>query len=285
MECLIVSLMWGLGILTYLIRKRLRIRKARKAQEPPPGWTINLALIRSDIHWSHVTGRSEIESPVRMHGFMHGDARLGAYSYVQSDCQIDSAWIGRFCSIARAVSTGLGEPPTDWLSTHPFVTDPGDHAAKLSVQDPGYMDWLVAPVQPFPGKGRTIIGHDVWIGHRPIIGSGVTVGDGAIIGAGALVMRDVLPFEIVGGVPAKRLRFRFDEETRAELLDLRWWDYDLSVIGPDIDYANVSEAIRKIREAIRSGRLPKLDPPRWQVTSDGARPLNEACDHVPDGTQ
>ncbi len=94
-------------------------------------------------------------------------------------------------------------------------------------------------------KGDIVIGNDVWIGYEAVILSGVTIGDGAIIGTRAVVTKDVPPYTIVGGVPAKPIRRRFDDETIAELLRLRWWDWDREKISRNIS-------------AIQSGNIAAL---------------------------
>ena len=83
-------------------------------------------------------------------------------------------------------------------------------------------------------KGDIVIGNDVWIGYEAVILAGVTIGDGAVIGSRAVVTKDVLPYTIVGGVPAKTIRRRFDEDTVEELLGLRWWDWPEEVIRENI---------------------------------------------------
>ena len=86
----------------------------------------------------------------------------------------------------------------------------------------------------FPHKGDTIIGNDVWIGHRAVILPGVNIGDGAIIGAYSLVSKDVAPYSIVGGNPAVEIRKRFTEEQIRQLLDLRWWDWNIEKITRNV---------------------------------------------------
>lgn len=108
--------------------------------------------------------------------------------------------IGRFCSIASDVTIFLGnEHHVDWVSTCPF--------AVLFPDEPSL---------PFPSrtKGRVVMGHDVWIGTGAMILSGVTIGNGAVIGAGSLVTKEVASYSIVGGVPARYIRYRFDESAR-----------------------------------------------------------------------
>ena len=137
--------------------------------------------------------------------------------------------IGRYCSIAEGVTILLGgNHRVDWVTTYPFhVFDPaGEHITG----------------QP-ASKGDVVIGNDVWLGDSCRIMSGVTVGDGACVAANAVVTRDVAPYSIVGGVPARLIRHRFGLDQIAALLEIRWWDwpperireaYD-TLMSPDID--------------------------------------------------
>lgn len=119
--------------------------------------------------------------------------------------------VGAYCSTARGSSVLLGGGHrTDWVTTYPF-----------SVLEPGLADIEGHPVT----RGDVVIGNDVWIGTDAMILSGVTVGDGVVIMARAVVTRDVAPYAIVGGVPAREIRKRFDDETIARLLALKWWDW------------------------------------------------------------
>lgn len=85
-------------------------------------------------------------------------------------------------------------------------------------------------------KGDIVIGNDVWIGYEAVIMAGVTIGDGAIIGARAVVTKDVPPYTIVGGVPAKQIRKRFSDETISELLKVKWWDWPIEKISHNIEF-------------------------------------------------
>lgn len=124
--------------------------------------------------------------------------------------------IGKFCSIAQNVTVFLGgEHRPDWVTTYPFNA-------------------LVPALSYIPGhprtKGDVVIGNDVWLGDGATILSGVRIGDGAVVGARALVTKDVPPYGIVGGNPAKLLRYRFEPEVVSRLLGLRWWDWVLADI-------------------------------------------------------
>jgi virginiamycin A acetyltransferase len=128
----------------------------------------------------------------------------------------DKLIIGRFCSIACGAK---------------FLFTCGNHARKSlsSYSFPIFFEeWEEDPkkiTDAWDNKGNTVIGNDVWIGYEAVIMQGVTIGDGTIIGTRAIVTRDVPPYTIVGCVPAKAIRKRYDEETIAELLKMKWWDW------------------------------------------------------------
>lgn len=160
---------------------------------------------------------------------------IGKYSYINKFCLVEkNTTIGRFCSIAYNAKIGLGSHPIDWVSTHQFAYDPKYKFVKEKRQ----FDQQ--------GKGKTIIGNDVWIGTNSIILAGVNVGDGAIIGANSLVTTDVEPYSIVHGTPAKHQRYRFDENIRSELLNIKWWNWDEKKIKENIDLFNNPEKVIEI---------------------------------------
>lgn len=144
------------------------------------------------------------------------DVAIGDYSYLGPCATAAHASIGRFCSIARDVSIGSGSHPSrGTISTHP--------AFYLSRPAKG---WSFASQDARIEYQHTTIGNDVWLGVRVVIRDGITVGDGAIVGAGAVVVKDLAPYGIYGGVPARLIRFRFAPERIEHLLRLRWWDKD-----------------------------------------------------------
>lgn len=146
---------------------------------------------------------------------------LGEGSYIAPRSTLEYARIGRFCSIGQEVYTIRGQHPSRiWVSTCPsfFSMNPANHY-KI-VDENRYKEYR------YLDKGETAvsIGNDVWIGNFTKIMEGVTIGDGAIIAAGAVVTKNVEPYAIVGGVPAKLIRYRFEKQQIEFLLKLRWWD-------------------------------------------------------------
>lgn len=137
----------------------------------------------------------------------------------------DRLVIGKFCSIACGAKFLFtsGNHAMQSLSTYTFPVFFEEW--NLDVKD---ITWA------WDNKGDIVIGNDVWIGYEAVIMSGVTIGDGAIIGTKAVVTKDVPPYTIVGGVPAKTIRKRFDEDTIKKLLTLRWWDWDTEKIARNL---------------------------------------------------
>lgn len=140
---------------------------------------------------------------------------IGRGSYVGTNCKI-SADVGKFCCIASNVVTAVGSHPSrDFVSVHPAFYSPDLSRCGLSFCTESRFE---------ESKGRITIGNDVWIGTGAILLDGVKIGDGAIVAAGAVVCKDVAPYSVVAGVPARELRKRFSENEIQQLLELKWWD-------------------------------------------------------------
>lgn len=138
---------------------------------------------------------------------------IGDYSYVGRRSSLVMAEIGKYCSIAGGAAVGMGTHTLNNISTSPIFTE--KHNATGT-------SWCESSTE-YPYR-KVIIGNDVWIGARAMILGGVTIGDGAVVGAGAVVTKDVPPYAIVGGVPARIIRYRFQQEKIDKLLEVQWWN-------------------------------------------------------------
>lgn len=137
---------------------------------------------------------------------------IGRYTYIARNTLVQHAAIGSFCSISEHCNIGMPSHPTDLVSTSPVF-----------LSGPNYLRQHFSTV-PYENCPETVIGNDVWIGASAMVKSGVHIGNGAVIAAGAVVTHDVPPYAIVGGVPAKVIRYRFDEDTIEKLQSAAWWE-------------------------------------------------------------
>lgn len=143
-------------------------------------------------------------------------AEMGAYTYVAANTEIENAIIGKYCSIADHCRIGMSGHSLQYVSTSPIFTQTVNALQSR---------WIEKDV--FKNKNedeRTYIGNDVWIGSHVLVNGGVHVGDGAVLAAGAVVTKDVPPYAVVGGVPAKIIKYRFPEPIIEKLQEIQWWN-------------------------------------------------------------
>jgi len=181
------------------------------------------AIVNSYIHKS-----SKVES-----GTQFINSTMKKHSFCGYDCDINYVDIGSFCSIANGVIIGGGMHPVEWLSTSPvFYAGRDSVNAKFSTH------------KREPNE-KVFIGHDVWIGQNALIKQGVNIGVGAVIGMGSVVTKDVIPYSIVAGNPAKIIRMRFTDEIADRLIKSSWWDLEESLLEQLGKYSKEPEMFLK----------------------------------------
>ena len=158
------------------------------------------------------------------------DVELGNFTYISFRTTIAKTKIGKFCSIGPDCKIGLGKHPSNtFVSTHPIFFSTIKQV-QISFADKNY----------FSESDNIVIGNDVWIGANSVILDGVNISNGVIVAAGSVVTKDIPPYAIVGGVPAKIIKYRFDKEQIDKLLKLKWWDMSLEYFQKNFqDFHNV----------------------------------------------
>lgn len=192
----------------YYVANSVRINATRR--------DVKVALSAEVAPGSTFEGNNKIGANTYFRGSM------GRYSYIGSGSRID-ARVGSFCSIGPSVRVVNANHPVDFVSTSPATFSTlGQCVGTLSNEDRFQEVLTLDDESGFACE----IGDDVWVGERVLLRGGVRLGEGCVVAMGAVVTKDVSPYAIVGGCPARVIRYRFGEETRDRLLRLRWWDRD-----------------------------------------------------------
>lgn len=158
------------------------------------------------------------------------NSTVGKYSRIGINCKIVNTTVGNFTAIGENTVAGLGQHPTNYLTYHSIFYKKGNWG--------WHDDWVKYP-EGFQENKPITIGNNVWIGTRVIIMDGVTIGDNSIIASGAIVTKDVPPYSIVGGVPAKVIKTLFDVEMRKRLDEIQWWNLSDAEITRCIDLFHI----------------------------------------------
>ena len=174
----------------------------------PKGKTVGFSLVRSEKANAKLGKNTIVRPPFFLH-----DMQLGDYSYIAKNCTVSHCVIGRFCSIGPNFCCGLGIHPTNGITTSPmFYSTARQNGMTLCKKN------------KTAETSQTVIGNDVFIGANVTILDGAHIADGAVIGAGAVVVGDIPPYAVAVGVPAKVVKYRFDEATIKALLEKQWWN-------------------------------------------------------------
>ena len=174
------------------------------------GNSVGFSLIRSEKYRVKLSENTRINAPFYLH-----QVNLGAYSYIAKNSSITNTEIGKFTSIGPNFSAGLGIHPTNGISTSPmFYSTAKQNGITLTKKNKIEESKLIT------------IGNDVFIGANVTVLDGVTIGDGSVIGAGAVVTKDIPPYAIAVGVPAKVVKYRFEYDQIEQLQEIEWWDFD-----------------------------------------------------------
>lgn len=178
---------------------------------------------------------------------------IGYASYIGNRSFIKNTKIGRYTCIATDVMTiAGGHPTTKFVSIHPAFYSTRKQSGFTYVNEEKYSDFNYIDSNQ---RYTVAIGNDVWIGSSAKIMEGVTIGDGAVVAAGAIVTRDVPPYAIVGGIPAKIIKYRFDTETIQKLIGLKWWDKNQAWIKEHADdFEDVEKLLSHLEKQIREER-------------------------------
>lgn len=186
---------------------------------------------------------STIKGPLYLNRFSQigPHAEVGKYVGMNQSCFFARGVIGAYCSIGARTAINPFNHPTSWLSTHEYQYQPQS------------FDW-VPEYSNFARLKRTqdmfaeaCIGNDVWMGHNVVVLANVKIGDGAIIAAGSIVTKDIPPYAIAAGNPATIKKFRFEEKIIERLLNVRWWDFELSEIS-GLNFREINECLPKLEE-------------------------------------
>ncbi len=218
-----------------------------------------------------VTGSLVFERPAWLFGHRLKNCTVGAFSFWNAS-GLTAAYrthFGRYSQIGESSIIGPPEHPMDWFSSHPFAFGRPEHLPSM-YQVPDF-----ARLAPDADAGQSYVDgvvNDTWIDHEAYIGAasfvkrGVRVGIGACVGARSVVTRDIPPFAIAVGSPAKVIRMRFADNIIERLLALAWWQFDLAPFKTQVDYTNVEATLAFFEACKADGRLQPLTPDTYTLS-------------------
>lgn len=212
-----------------ILRRIAAIRRSNAVLQRLRGEHPSCAIASTEIYDSLLGNAVAIHDGAALY-----QVRMGDFSYVSKDTNLNNVEVGKFCSIGSRVQIGLAPHPSRiFVSTHPAFYSHDNEGCTLKLRANKIFDDAVP---------KTIVENDVWIGHNATIIGGITIGSGAVVAACAVVVKDVPPYAVVGGNPAKIIRFRFTEEQIAILLATKWWNWPLERIRQHLeDFSDIDK--------------------------------------------
>jgi acetyltransferase-like isoleucine patch superfamily enzyme len=211
------------------------------------------------------------EPPVRVLGtlVLRSDTHVGAFTEFGRNVECQHAEIGRYSEIGPSSLLGATGHPLDWMSVSAFQYKHATWGWHPTAADAEVIEPEVDGRPSFRGEGLGSIGHDVWLGANVVVLKGVTVGHGAVVAANSVVTKDVAPYAIVGGAPAKPIRTRHDAGLVEELLELAWWRFTPNQLK-GIAFHEPAQAVKQLRE--RVGDLEPYEPGFVEITKPEPAP-------------
>lgn len=195
----------------------------------PNGRSVGYSVVRSEKSNCEISSKGRITPP-----FFLQNVKMGDYSYLSKNPQVSNTIIGKFCSIGPNFCCGLGIHPTNCVSTSPmFYSTDKQNGTTLCKRNKIEEHLTIT------------IGNDVWIGANVTILDGVCINDGAVIGAGAVVTKDVPPYSIVVGIPAKVIKYRFDDATIERLIHRQWWNNESELKAVEENFFDIEAFLSK----------------------------------------
>lgn len=215
-------------------------------------------------------GTLTFERPAWVFGHRLKGCEIGAFTFFNASgrTSVYRTRMGRYSQIGESSIIGPPEHPMDWFSNHPFAfTRPAhipamyafDDFARLAPEQDAGEAWAA-------DDAYTVIGHEAYIGAGSFVKRGVRIGDGAVIGARSVVTRDIPPYTIAVGSPAKVVRARFDDKLVERFQALQWWKYDLAPWKKQVDFSQVEKTLEFFEEKVADGALKLLQPPVQRIT-------------------
>ncbi|WP_275591462.1 CatB-related O-acetyltransferase [Flagellatimonas centrodinii] len=237
-------------------------------ETPPPQNLLDCGLMAAGV--GGPVGRLDFERPAWTFTHHLKDCTLGAFTFFNSGGHTAAYRVhfGRYAQIGESSILGPPEHPMDGFSSHPFAFTRPRYLPKMyefedfrrlapeADDGPSYVDTV---------PNDTWIGHEAYVGACSFVKRGVRIGDGACIGAGSVVTRDVPPYAIAVGSPARVIRMRFTDTIIERMLALQWWRYDLAPFKREVDFTQVEPTLAFFEGKLAEGALPLLVPPTFRV--------------------